>query len=298
MQVLVRRWLDEAGITDPVLRQCYTECLRRVARSGHRRLFLQAIPTAARPFVGSVIAYGLVADECADTGPLQTRPRRLDAFARTTLEACASGRSHDPVIHAMAHTFKTFTLPVSLVEGMFDAMRRDLDFRDFATYEELRQWSATMTGGLFAACAHAMGCVGSVAEMESAGSELCALAQLADSLMDLAEDLDNGRLYLPLEDLDRFGVRPEDIRAKRWAPAVADLIAFEAERFTGQAPAVVAALEDSVMGPVVRVLMEHWALCVAEVVAAGPQVLHRPVKPPVAHLLDVWRPVRRSVIPC
>jgi phytoene synthase len=187
-------------------------------------------------------------------------------------------------------------MPRSVAEDMFTAMQRDLDFRDFATFEELRQWCMQMTGGLMAMCYRVTGATTGPAD-ELLLREFSVFAQLADVLRDLSEDLDDGRLYLPLEDLDQFGVRAEDIKAKRWTPAMTDLIAFEAERVTEQLHKA-AEVDHGPVSALWHARREHLALIIAAVLAAGEDVLHRPVQPPLGTLLNVWRPHMRAVIPC
>jgi 15-cis-phytoene synthase len=293
--MLVRRWLDVAGITDPVLRHCYTVCVRELAGADGGTLRWQALrsaPAATRPHTAALLAHARRADLCVDSGPVEDRRRRFTQFVEATWAAFATGSSHDPVLHAMVHTYRTYGIPLSIVEDMFSAMQRDLDFRDFATFEELRRWCMQMTGGPMIAFYRVTGAVTEPADELLVG-EFSVFAQLTDVLRDLSEDLDDGRLYLPLEDLDRFQVRAEDFKAKRWTPAMANLIAFEAERITEQLDKA-AEVE---LGPV-STLRESTLLIITAVLAAGQDVLHRPVQPPLGTLLNVWRPFMRAVIPC
>ncbi|GAA2286925.1 phytoene/squalene synthase family protein [Streptomyces atrovirens] len=297
--MLVRRWLDAAGITDPVLRHCYTVCVRELAGAdgGTARWHgLRSAPAAVRPHTAALLAHGYRADLCVDSGPAEDRRRRFTDFAEATWTAFDADGSHDPVLHATVHTYRTFGMPLSVVEDMFSAMRRDLDFRDFATFGELHRWCAQMTGGSMAMVYRVMGAAAEPAD-ELLVREFSVSAQLTDVLRDLSEDLDDGRLYLPLEDLDRFQVRAEDIKAKRWTPAMADLIAFEAERITGR----LREAGEADHGPASALWhahREHMTLIVAAVLAAGQDVLHRPAQPPLGTLLNVWRPLMRAVIPC
>lgn len=300
--MLVRRWLDAASITDPVLRHCYTVCAREVSglvEGGRGRWgALRIAPAAARPHTAALVAHGCRADACADSGPVESRQRRLAEFAEATWAAFAAGGSRDAVLHATVHTYRTFGMPLSLIEDMFTAMQRDVDFRDFATYAELCQWATQVAGSPLYGFMWAMAGT-EPAEAQPLVREFAELAQLTDVLCDLSEDLDDGRLYLPLEDLHQFGVHPEDIKAKRWTPAMADLIAFEAARATDRLPALAAELEHTPVGPFTHALGEHWGLLAAGALAAGQDVLHRPVQPPpMGEFLNVWRPLMRAVIPC
>ncbi|MEU8976031.1 squalene/phytoene synthase family protein [Streptomyces monashensis] len=298
--MLVRRWLDAAAITDPVLRDCYTMCVREVyglAEGRGRWAALRAAPAPARPYTAALVAHGCRADACVDTGPVEDRQRRLTEFAEATWAAFAAGGSRDPVLHATVHTFQTIGTPLSLIEDMLTGMQRDLDFRDFDTYAELCQWSRKVTGGPLYEITCAM--IGTeLTEAQPLVYKLSEICQLTDVLCDLSEDLDEGRLYLPLEDLDQCGVHPEDVKAKRWTPPMADLIAFEAARVTDRLPTLASELEDIPASTFTHAVVEHYRLHVAGVLAAGQDVLHRPVQPPVGHFLNVWRPAMRSVIPC
>ncbi|MFI2436671.1 phytoene/squalene synthase family protein [Streptomyces sp. NPDC018693] len=257
---------------------------------------LRSAPAAARPHTAALLAHGCRADLCVDSGPVEDRQRRFTQFVEATRAAFAAGGSHDPVLHATVHTYRTFGLPLSVVEDMFTAMQRDLDFRDFATFTELRRWCMQMTGGPMAMIFRMTGAATEPAH-ELLVREFSVFAQLTDVLRDLSEDLDDGRLYLPLEDLDRFAVRAEDIKAKRWTPAVADLIAFEAERVTEQLHQAAEA-DHGPMSALWQAHREYLALLIAAVLAAGQDVLHRPVQPPLGTLLNAWRPRMRAVIPC
>ncbi|WP_234377235.1 squalene/phytoene synthase family protein [Streptomyces sp. TP-A0356] len=210
--MLVRRWLDAAGITDPVLRHCYTVCARELANLDGgipRWLISRGVPAAVRPHMMAIGAHASRADAYADSGPVEDRQRRLAAFAEATSAAFAGGGSPDPVLHALVHTYQTFGMPLSQIQDMFTAMQRDVDFRDFATFEELRQWAEQLNAGGWASLFRTMTATECV-EVEALIREFAVLCQVTDVLCDLSEDLDDGRLYLPLEDLDRFGsCRPQ-----------------------------------------------------------------------------------------
>ncbi len=296
--MLVRRWLDAACITDPVLRHCYTVCVRELADADGgtaRWQGLRGAPAAARPHTAALLAHGCRADLCVDSGPVEHRRRRFASFVEDTWAAFAAGGSPDAVLHATVHTYRTFGMPLSVVEDMFSAMQRDLDFRDFATFAELSQWCMRMTGGSIAMVHRVTGAATGPAD-ELLLREFSVSAQLTDVLRDLSEDLDDGRLYLPLEDLNQFNVRAEDIKAKRWTPAMADLIAFEAERVIEQLHKA-ADVDHGPVSAVWHARCEHLALIITAVQAAGQDILHRPVQPPLGTLLNVWRPLMRAVIP-
>lgn len=288
--MLVRRWLDAAGITDPVLRECYLFCVRDVARrdDGYAKFPLRALPVAFRPYVAAAIALGYAADDRADTGPPEQRRQQLDQWADAAGTALAHGCATDPVLQAAAHTWQVWNLPSSIVDDMVGAMRRDTAFVEFADYEELRTWSEAMTGGLFTVLAFMAEHLGNGRHLVPVFGELGQLAQLVDLLCDLSADLRDGRLYLPLADLARFGVRADELTAGQWTPAVAELLAFEAARVRHRMPVLVAELERNLSWPIARAIGGYCELHVREVLASGPAVLQRPVRPNPAEALAVW----------
>jgi phytoene synthase len=92
-------------------------------------------------------------------------------------------------------------------------------------------------------------------------------------------------------------VRAQDIKAKRWTPATADLIAFEAGRITEHLH-MATEMDHGPVSGLWHAQREYMALLVDAVLAAGQDVLRRPVQPPLGMLLNVWRPCMRAVIPC
>jgi 15-cis-phytoene synthase len=106
--------------------------------------------------------------------------------------------------------------------------------------------------------------------------------RLTNFIRDLAEDFQRGRVYLPAEDLARFGVRRADLAATKASPAVGALLAFE----VGRARAHYAAAEPGIellaasSRPCVRVAFDLYAGILEEVERAGYQVLDRRVRVP------------------
>jgi phytoene synthase len=301
LTVLVRRWLDTAGITDPVLRQCYTHCGYKFHTLGdaYSRVLLWAAPIATRPYLlalGGLIVEG---DGRADTGPVPMRRQRVEEWIAGFYSALDSGHSSDPVLHAAAHAARTVwdSPPRDLFEEMFGSARRDAEFTEFITYQQWREWAIASTGGparVYFAVATSLG--DGIADLACEWGELF---QLVDCLADLSEDLADGRLYLPLEDLDRFGVDRADLAAGRWSTAMAELIAFEAARISDRLPSLRARTAQYPGGApfaagadaVLRVY--HDA-----VLDAGAAVLHRKAMPPPGALVEAGLDLRRLAIPC
>ncbi|MFF3911681.1 phytoene/squalene synthase family protein [Streptomyces sp. NPDC001848] len=294
--MLVRRWLDTAGITDPVLRECYTLCVRRslTERSGLGWLVTLGAPPPRRAACAAVGILILEADERVDTGQPEARLQRFNEWTDAWYSALETGTSSDPVLHAAAHACNTAVVRPSraLMEECFTALRRDAEFTEFATYEDWLPWARGSTGASAVWIMSMWGALG-----ESGASILRRygeLAQLVDCLADVSEDLGDGRLYLPLEDLDRFGVRRQDLEAGRWTAATAELIAFEVARITGGLPDLLeSALQHPWLHRCASGLDELLRTLCEAVLAAGPLLLRHVAVPgtgpTVRTGLTMWR---------
>ncbi|KAB2352225.1 phytoene/squalene synthase family protein [Actinomadura rudentiformis] len=297
--MLVRRWLDAAGIADPRLRLAYTACVRMVvAREGDpARLVARLLPASLRPYGFALVALVAVADDLSDTGAPAGRRHRLDAFADAALTAVAAGDSDQPVLHAVADTFGVWGLSTVPLVDYFEATRRDIDFTGFATYEDLRSWTRAVGGAMLRLGWPIF------RHPEAPGTPPAVLAdvgeagQFTDILCDLAVDLREHRLYLPLADLDRFGVEPNDLYAGRWSRSVHALIGFEAGRVRARLDGLearVLPLTHPAAGPFVRTMVARARLTLDEIVDSGASLLQRPITPLVGRDMHLWLTEVRS----
>ena len=113
--------------------------------------------------------------------------------------------------------------------------------------------------------------------------------QLTNFIRDIGEDLDRGRVYLPAEDLERFGVGRDDLAAAQASPAVTELLAFEIERARAHYRAAEPGIELLAPSsrPCIRVAFDLYSGILEEVERAGYQVLDRRVRVPRRRRLGV-----------
>jgi geranylgeranyl diphosphate synthase type I len=242
------------------------------------RLWMAPLPAALRPHWMAVAAMIRLADLEADTGDHETRLRRFDAWFEKVLAAIRAGGSDDPLLHATAHTFDVWKLRTSYLEETFGAARRDTMFTPFATYEELERWAQASTGCLLLLHWGIGTPPGTLEEAEPHLRVAGAGFQIADTLYDLAEDLQDGRLYLPLEDLERFGVTQDDLFQGRDTPAVNELLAFAVDRTRGLDRRMdeLRRCSDPAIHMVLQAVARYLEMCLDAVRADGAKVLRRP----------------------
>ncbi|MFE6867063.1 squalene synthase HpnC [Kitasatospora sp. NPDC057692] len=150
------------------------------------------------------------------------------AAAATDGAAAADGGPRHPLMRPLVPLVDRHGLTPEPFRRLIQANRVDQTTDRYATYDDLRGYctlSADPVGRLVLAIAGV-----ATPERIAMSDAVCTALQIVEHLQDVAEDLARGRIYLPAEDLDRFGVTEEDLAAPAAGPAVRRLIAFEADR--------------------------------------------------------------------
>ncbi|MEW2504873.1 MULTISPECIES: phytoene/squalene synthase family protein [unclassified Amycolatopsis] len=203
--------LDAAGISDPGLRAAYAECRRINAHHG-RTFFLatRLLPARARPAAHALYGFARMADELVDNPEPGTDPKAaLDNVAGMVDEVYEGGAPADPVLAALADTVRRYGIRRELVDAFLHSMRMDLTVTEYATYAELAEYVHGSACVIGLQMLPVFGTVVPLAEAESSAAALGEAFQLTNFLRDIGEDLDRGRLYLPVEELSAFGIDRE-----------------------------------------------------------------------------------------
>lgn len=224
-----KRERDAAGITDPELRDAYRYC--RELNAAHGKSYYAAtllLPPWKRPYVHALYGFARYADEIVDNGDPATREHDFIAWARRATADLWAGRGTDPVCRALLDTMRTWDIPVEHIEAFLESMRADLTVTRYETYDDLRGYmygSAAVIGLQMLPILEPLD-PGAAAHARSLGEAF----QMTNFIRDVAEDLDRGRIYLPMEDLDRFGVTRAGLEARVLTPGIRDLLRFEIDR--------------------------------------------------------------------
>ena len=215
------------------------------------------LPRAVRPHVLAIYGYARLVDDVGDEAP-GDRLRLLDELA-ADLERAYSGAPEHPLLRGLVPTIRTFDIPKQPFLDLIEANRQDQRVSAYPTFDELLAYcalSANPVGRLVLAVFRSAS-PGNVERSDA----ICTGLQLLEHWQDVAEDHARGRVYVPEEDLDRFGVRAEDLSGARPAsPAFRRLMAFEVDR----ARALIRRGE-----PLARDLGGRAGLAVAAFVAGG-----------------------------
>jgi phytoene synthase len=226
-----RRDLTAAGIHDEAMRQSYERCRRLNAEHGKTYyLATLLLPPAKRPFVHALYGFARYADEIVDA------PRRDDKAAAEHLQRWGDaflhdlllGSSDDPVCRAVVDTARRWDIPTEHFEAFLTSMTMDLTVTDYPTYDDLYTYvygSAAVIGLQMVPILEPLD-----PGAYEAAKDLGVAFQLANFIRDVGEDLDRGRVYLPAEDLDRFGLTRGDLEQRVVDDRVRSLLQFEIAR--------------------------------------------------------------------
>jgi squalene synthase HpnC len=146
----------------------------------------------------------------------------------TELNACYDGHPRHPVFVALAPTVRKFEIPKHEFSDLLTAFRQDQSINRYETFDSLLgycRFSANPVGHLVLyLCGYRDG------ERQLLSDYTCTALQLANFWQDVSADYAKGRIYLPLEDLRRFGVNEDVIRETENTSAFCEMLKFEVER--------------------------------------------------------------------
>jgi phytoene synthase len=208
----------------------YAECARITRREARNFAWgIMLLPRPKRIALTALYAFARRIDDIADgPWPREERRRRLDE-ARATLDALPTASPDDPVLVALADTLVRYPVPRRALGELIDGALWDVERSRYESWDELREYCRRVAGTIGVSCTAVYG--PSDPERARPLAEILGLAlQQINIMRDVAEDWTLGRVYLPQDELARFGVTEEDIAAGRTGPGWRGLMAHEASR--------------------------------------------------------------------
>jgi squalene synthase HpnC len=228
----LRRYGPErtAAAPAPAAAQAYCS---RLARTHYENFTVASLllPRRLLRHFHAVYAYCRWADDLADEVGDGARSLELLRWWRQELLRCYEGEPTHPVLVALRQTIRRFCIPPEPFLDLLTAFEQDQRVHRYDTYDDLQQY-----------CRHSANPVGRLVlylgdafsnERAALSDYICTALQLANFWQDVARDLDLGRIYLPGEDMKRFGYSEEDFLARRCTPAFVELMRFQVGRARG-----------------------------------------------------------------
>jgi squalene synthase HpnC len=215
--------------TAPSLEEARLYC-ERLAKSHYENFSVATwfLPKRLRQHFYNVYAYCRISDDLGDeVGDPQQSLELLEQW-ETELNACYAGSPKHPVFVALADTVKQFSIPKHEFSDLLIAFRQDQTVTRFETFNDVLaycRYSANPVGHLVLYL-----CGYRDVERQRLSDYTCTALQLANFWQDVSVDYGKGRIYLPLEDLRRFGVTGDEIAERRATPQFVAMMKFEVER--------------------------------------------------------------------
>ena len=225
--------LTAAGITDSDLRASYEECKRLNALHG-KTYFLATLllPKAKRPFVHALYGFARYADEIVDDLAselsIEEKAEALSNWGNGVLADLKKGTSDDHVGRALIDTVKRFDIPHEHFEAFLHSMTMDLTVQEYETYEDLLEYVYGSAAVIGLEMVPILGPLHN--DAFEAAKKLGIAFQLANFIRDVDEDLDRGRVYLPIKELAQFGVTREMLEERVLTSEIVEALKFQIAR--------------------------------------------------------------------
>jgi len=275
--------LNAAGILDPELRASYQECKR--LNSLHGKTYYLAtllLPAAKRPFVHALYGFARYADEIVDDLASTLSPKEkaevLHKWSSEVLLGLKTGQSSDVVGRALIDTVKRFDIPQQHFIDFLHSMEMDLTITEYQTYEDLYEYVYGSAAVIGLEMVPILG--GDTVNSLNAAKDLGVAFQLANFIRDVAEDLDRGRVYLPLQELAEHGVTRQMLEARVLTPEIISALKFHIARVRqlqkSAAPGI--ALLDKTSQPCIKAASQLYCGIVDEVEKIGYDIFNKRAK--------------------
>lgn len=186
------------------------------------------LPPAKRRAVYAAYAFCRVADDIADDDPNDpTRGAQLDALQRE-LDACYDGRPTQPITMALADSLKRFDIPKAAFVALIDGCRQDMVKTRYQTFDELLAYCDLVASSISDISLSIFGYRSDAAL--GYGRNLSTALQLTNVTRDIGDDVSRDRIYVPAEELRRFGVSEDELLARVENDRVRSLVEFQIDR--------------------------------------------------------------------
>jgi phytoene synthase len=206
------------------------QCCQQVARQAASNFYwcFRLLPREKRSAMHALYAFSRRADDLVDNGQAIAERRLALKQWRSQFDDALAGQFSEPLLPALADTVHRYSIPERYLYDILDGVEMDLEPVHFATFEQLRMYCYRVASAVGLACIHIWGFHDQSA---TAAAIDCGIAfQLTNIIRDVHEDAGRNRLYLPHEDLSRFGCTLEQLNTAGSIPAWTDLVQFEINR--------------------------------------------------------------------
>lgn len=257
-----------------LLQASYEECKRLNALHGKTYyLATLLLPAAKRPPVHALYGFARYADEIVDDLASTLSPEEKALALRTwgdsVLADLRKGSSDDLIGRALVDTVNRYSIPLYYFDAFMTSMEMDLTVTRYKTYDDLMKYvygSAVVIG------LEMLPILGyNDPRAIEAATALGTAFQLANFIRDIGEDIDRGRIYMPLDELEQFGVSEEMLLQRQMTPEIVEAIKYQIARVKDLQNIAEAGIKylDPISRPCIRAASELYCGIVDEIEANG-----------------------------
>ena len=204
-------------------------CADKAAQSGSSFYYsFRLLPPERRNAIQALYAYCREVDDVVDESSDSNLARVKLAWWRTEIDAIYTGIPQHPVALALRSTVERFGLQRGQLQTVIDGMQMDLELARYVDFAALEVYCDRVAGVVGAMAAEIFGYEDPATR--GYARDLGIAFQLTNIIRDVGEDARRGRIYLPHDELARFGVAPSDVLRASTTPAFADLMRFQVDR--------------------------------------------------------------------
>lgn len=219
-------------------REDYAEC-RRIMRQASRNYTFASMffPRRKLPHIEALYSLMRVGDDRVDVSfkGFQSPLEAIENWEETYWRAFETGDSPHPVMRAYLNTAYEFGIPAESMLAYFQAMKDDLSISRFPTFKDLLQYMEGSAIPVGRAMIYILGArpPKNIDDLIPGADQLSIAMQLSNFWRDIGRDWKIGRIYIPLEDMQRFHYTEQDLSLQKISPNFIDLMEFEFTRTEG-----------------------------------------------------------------
>lgn len=222
--------VEKTGAESHALAAAYRHC-EMITRTNSRTFFVASglLPPAERRAVRALYAFCRVTDNLIDHAGDEAKTvtrARLEAWRAMSLSAHPP--ADEPVALAWADARMRYNIPNGYAEQLIDGVARDLDQQRYASFDELAEYAYGVASTVGLMAMHIIGFAGE--EALPYAVKLGVALQVTNILRDIQEDWENGRLYLPADELAAFDLAEPDVAAGMLDPRWGEFMRFQIDR--------------------------------------------------------------------
>lgn len=211
------------------LDEAYEQC-RLIAKAQAKNFYyaFMTLPAKKRRAVYAAYSFCRLCDDAVDEDfPTDDKLKRLEELRRD-LAGCYSGNPNGPVFIALADAADSYQIPEGYFQDVISGVETDLTKTRYQDFDELRCYCYGVASAVGLICIHIFGF--SDDQAKDHAIDLGLAMQLTNVLRDVKEDLERGRVYLPLDEMEEFGYSLEELHAGVTNQAFRGLMSFQARR--------------------------------------------------------------------